>query len=91
MTMPLSLQVENIKPADVNDTPELLDASTEPGPEVPAESSSEGDTPTVDSGDGDSQKPQAEVSSGDGSGQEADADYEDSSSLSHYGVRIPLC
>ncbi|KAM8986760.1 uncharacterized protein PRD47_018250 isoform 2-T2 [Ara ararauna] len=85
MTMPLSLQVENIKPADVSDTPELLAASTDPGPEDPAVSSSEEEAPNVDSGDGDTQKLQADMSSGDGSGQEADAGYDDSSSLSNYG------
>ncbi|XP_061212110.1 uncharacterized protein LOC133213702 [Neopsephotus bourkii] len=80
----LDLQVENIKPANVNDTPELPAASTEPGPEDPAVYSSE-DAPTVDSGNGDTRKPQTDVSSGDGSGQEADADDDDSSSLSHSG------
>ncbi|XP_065555805.1 uncharacterized protein LOC136024418 isoform X2 [Lathamus discolor] len=80
----LDLQVENIRPADVNNTPELLAASTESGPEDPAVSSSE-DAPTVDSSDGDIRKPQADVSSGDGSGQEADADYDNSSSLSLSG------
>ncbi|XP_033926820.1 WW domain-binding protein 11-like [Melopsittacus undulatus] len=79
----LDLQVENIKPANVNDAPELLAASTEPGPEDSAVSSSEEDAPTVDSGNDDTQKPQADVSSRDGSGQEADAEYDDSSSLSH--------
>ncbi|KAM9515820.1 uncharacterized protein ACIB01_017733 isoform 4-T4 [Guaruba guarouba] len=87
----LDLQVENIKPADVSDTPELLAASTDPGPEDPAVSSSEEDAPNVDNGDGDTQKLQADMSSGDGSGQEADAGCDDSSSLSNYGVRIPLC
>lgn len=81
----LDLQVEDIKPAEVNDTPELLAANTEQRPEAPAVSSSEEDAPNVDSGDGDTQKPQADVSSGDGSGQEADADCDDSSSLSQYG------
>ncbi|KAM9515818.1 uncharacterized protein ACIB01_017733 isoform 2-T2 [Guaruba guarouba] len=81
----LDLQVENIKPADVSDTPELLAASTDPGPEDPAVSSSEEDAPNVDNGDGDTQKLQADMSSGDGSGQEADAGCDDSSSLSNYG------
>ncbi|XP_062485443.1 uncharacterized protein LOC134169169 isoform X2 [Pezoporus occidentalis] len=83
----LDLQVENIKPAHVNDTPELPAAGTDPGPEDPAVSNSKEDAPTVDSGNGNTQKPQADVSSGDGSEQEADADDDDSSSLSHYGEK----
>ncbi|XP_061322633.1 uncharacterized protein LOC133276126 [Pezoporus flaviventris] len=83
----LDLQVENIKPTHVNDTPELPAAGTEPGPEDPAVSNSEEDAPTVDSGNGNTQKPQADVSSGDGSEQEADAEDDDSSSLSHYGEK----
>lgn len=89
LTMPLSLQVEDIKPAGVSNTPELLAASTELGPEDPAGSSSGEDAPDVASGD--AQKPEADVSSRDGSEQEADADCDDSSSLSQYGVRTPLC
>lgn len=89
--MPLSLQVKDIQPAGVRDTLELLAASTELGAEDPAGSSSGEDAPDVDSGAGDAQKPQADVSSGDGSEQEADADCDDSSSLSQYGVRTPLC
>ncbi|XP_009327353.1 PREDICTED: uncharacterized protein LOC103921160 [Pygoscelis adeliae] len=76
-------QVEDIQPAGVSDTPELLAASTELGPEDPAGSSSGEDASDVASGDG--QKPEADVSSGDGSEQEADADCDDSSSLSQYG------
>lgn len=91
LTMPLSLQVEDIQPAGVSFTPELLAASIELGPEDAAGSSSGENAPEVDTDDGNAQKPQADVSSGDGSEQEADADCDDSSSLSQCGVRNPLC
>ncbi|GAB0200551.1 hypothetical protein GRJ2_002520600 [Grus japonensis] len=76
-------QVEDVQPAGVRDTPALLAACMELGPEDPAGSSSGKDAPDVDSGD--AQKPQADVSGGDGSEQEADADCDDSSSLSQRG------
>lgn len=91
LTMPLSLQVEDLKPAGISDTPELLAASIELGPEDAAGSSSGENAPEVDTDDGNAQKPQADVSSGDGSEQEADADCDDGSSLSQCGVRNPLC
>ncbi|KAM6040160.1 uncharacterized protein LJ206_020299 [Theristicus caerulescens] len=81
---PSDLQVEDIQPAGANDTPELLAASTEAGPEDTAGSSSGEDAPDVDSSDGDAQKPEADMSSGDGS-EMADADCDDSSSLSQHG------
>lgn len=71
LTVPLSLQVENIQPIGVSDAPEVLAASTELGPEDSAGSSSEEDAPDVDSGD--AQKPE-DVSSGDGSEQEAEVE-----------------
>lgn len=89
--MPLSLQVEDVHPAGAGDTPELLAASMELGPEDPAGSSSGEDAPSVDSSDGDAQKAEADVSSGDSSEQNANADCDDSSGLSQYGVRTPLC
>ncbi|PKU29057.1 ww domain-binding protein 11-like protein [Limosa lapponica baueri] len=83
--------VEDIQPIRVSDAPELRAASMELGSEDPAGSSSGEGAPDTDSSDGDTQKAQAGVSSGDGSEQEADADCDDSSSLSQYGVRTPLC
>ncbi|KAK4808028.1 hypothetical protein QYF61_017048 [Mycteria americana] len=82
------IQVEDLQPAGVSDTPELLAANMELRPEDPAGSSSGEDALDVASGDGDAQESEADVSSGDGSEQKADADCGDSSGLSQYRTRM---
>jgi len=89
--MPLFLQVEDIQPTSVSNSPEQLAASTEVGPEDSAGCSGGEDAPDVDGGEGDAQKPQDDASSGGGSEQDDDADCDENSSLSQSGVRTPLC